>query len=159
MSLLMLLGLSFFNAEFQASFFTLLSHPHLILKCIMSPNEAYTVCPSHSHPFIDLGVILGSTLLAIHSNRIICPLHPHCRYLSAPSVPRSLQKPKAPVPSPSFLVIQSLHCLHTQSFREHVCLQATSCFHSLSCTPPSTGRQGPSLGVQGAPHLLPSLLC
>ena len=107
--LLMLLGLSCFNVEFQARFFTLLFHPHLILKCNMSPNEVCVVCPSHSHPFINLGVILGSTLLAIHSNPIICPLHPHCRYLSIPSVPRSLQKPKAPAPSPSSLVIQNLH--------------------------------------------------
>ena len=131
MSLLMLLGLSCFNVEFQARFFTLLFHPHLILKCNMSPNEVCVVCPSHSHPFINLGVILGSTLLAIHSNPIICPLHPHCRYLSIPSVPRSLQKPKAPAPSPSSLVIQNLH--HTN----RASMNAWTCRPPPAFTPPA----------------------
>ena len=159
----MLLGLSLFNVELQASFFTLLFHPHLILKCNMSPNEVYIVCPTQSHPFISPGVTLGSTLLAIHSNPIIWPPPILSNLPSSSSLPlRELTlcaKVSAKAQSPSSQLHFSCDSEPTlQSFRECVDLQVTSCFHALSCTSPLTGRQGPLLGTQGPPHLLSSLL-
>ena len=104
---------------------------YLIRKCNMSQDEVYIVYLGQSHPFINLGVILASTLLAIHikpvSNPIIwsppffqiCPLHSHCHGLSTPSVPRFLQKPKVPAPSPSSPAIQNLHCTNRACVNAH----------------------------------------
>ena len=47
---------------------------YLIRKCNMSQDEVYIVYLGQSHPFINLGVILASTLLAIHIKPVSNPV-------------------------------------------------------------------------------------